>query len=935
MDSSEDEGEFLPDCVTNYHFVNDKNHPICFSGLPLQRVTDEAFDGLKIRVYLQGVCDGGLGRIYKQVVGWRYELSSVQPEIFVLCKGGQWVKLQKPKKRFEGTISGILATIYCLHFVKKNPEALKVSVWSHLSRVFSSFEVEPSEDDILHHIALIRGAAKNDKDVTKAKYLLDILPDLPKKREELQEDCEPVKSTITVEENADTPSEYEEEDELFDTCCTLCDNGGNILCCEGRCMRSFHPTVVSGEGICRSLGFSQAQVEALPTFLCKNCQYEQHQCFVCGKLGSSTSSGESSCAEVFRCDAATCGRFYHPRCVATAIHREHDFDIGDLEKKIAGGQSFTCPAHKCFLCRQVEERKIKDLQFAVCRRCPKVYHRKCLPREIVFASDAENNIWQRAWDGLLQNRILIYCMDHEIIPAVGTPSRDHILFPDMTENKRKYAPDLAVEAIMKKRKTVCALSNEESSAISIRSLIENAKHVTKAGFMFHDDEKNNGRQGFGPPLNFMKSKRTSTLLEGSAYTTKMKAYNSSTISESKLVALERKLISEKTASPAIVVRRKTSASRSVTSSQVERRITALMQEVNSSFNKDEIICKLKVPSTYSNSRNTLDKNVTKGKVDAAVEAVRRALQKLEDGCSIDDAMAVCGPDVLDQIQRWKHRFGVYLAPFLHGLRYSSYGRHFTKLEKLQEIVNRLHSYVQDGDTIVDFCCGANDFSCLMKEKLENMGKRCFFKNYDLFRPKNDFNFQERDWFTVGLEELPAGSQLIMGLNPPFGVRAAWANKFINKALSFKPKLIILIVPRETERLDVKRVAYDLIWEDQNLLSGKSFYLPGSVDVHEKKLDQWNLSSPPLYLWSRADWTHRHKEIARNHGHLPMEAGLLPGQQLQQIAGNCQMEEDHDRYGDFSSLMNGYVDAPTPSLLQHTCPENFGAYPVVSCPEFCN
>lgn len=40
----------------------------------------------------------------------------------------------------------------------------------------------------------------------------------------------------------------------------------------------------------------------------------------------------------------------------------------------------------------------------------------------------------------------------------------------------------------------------------------------------------------------------------------------------------------------------------------------------------------------------------------------------------------------------------------------------------------------------------------------------------------------------------------MGLNPPFGVRAALANKFIDKALEFKPKLVILIVPRETERL---------------------------------------------------------------------------------------------------------------------------------------
>jgi hypothetical protein len=42
----------------------------------------------------------------------------------------------------------------------------------------------------------------------------------------------------------------------------------------------------------------------------------------------------------------------------------------------------------------------------------------------------------------------------------------------------------------------------------------------------------------------------------------------------------------------------------------------------------------------------------------------------------------------------------------------------------------------------------------------------------------------------------------MGLNPPFGVKAALANKFINKALEFKPKLVILIVPKETQRYSI-------------------------------------------------------------------------------------------------------------------------------------
>lgn len=39
----------------------------------------------------------------------------------------------------------------------------------------------------------------------------------------------------------------------------------------------------------------------------------------------------------------------------------------------------------------------------------------------------------------------------------------------------------------------------------------------------------------------------------------------------------------------------------------------------------------------------------------------------------------------------------------------------------------------------------------------------------------------------------------MGLNPPFGVKASRANQFIDKALEFNPKLVILIVPPETQR----------------------------------------------------------------------------------------------------------------------------------------
>ncbi|GAB2242665.1 hypothetical protein Droror1_Dr00019440 [Drosera rotundifolia] len=898
MDSSDDEGEFLPDSVTNYAFFDETDR---------RSVSRASLSGSRQNRWLRR-------RRRNEVVAWRYEIREGEGggEVYVLCKGKgkQWVRLVKSKKGFEGTVRGALATLCCLGYVRGNERTGKGDVLRHLKEAFSSFEVGPSEDDILSRIELIRDAVKRDEELAKSEvlFLLPVKPVKIIKVHLIINNSSQVVLFLMLDPNIHAKSkdddlmDYGEEDELFDTCCGLRDNGGDILCCVGRCMRSFHPTVSSQDGNCESLGLSDAKVQALPVFLCKNCKYEQHQCFLCGKLGSSKASSESFCAEVFHCDAATCDRFYHPRCVATAIHPDDDSKIEKLEKKIAGGQSFTCPAHKCFICKQVEERNTTSLQFAVCRRCPKAYHRKCLPSEILFDYDEDNDIYQRAWDGLLPKRILLYCLDHEIIPELGAPSRDHILFPDMRENKRKYGPESSAKVMEKKRSVVCAPLPEETGTKTAEHF-HNEKFVGKGGASSLGGYRYNGRKESSPSMNLTRCKRAALLSQG----------NSSTMKGSgKLVPVQRNLYYGKTTT----AQGKPSV-RSNVRSQLERKIQALVKEVDASFNKDAFTSKLKIPSVYLKSKHSLDKQVTIGRVEAAVQAVRRALQKLEDGCSIDDAVAVCGPEILLQIQRWKNRFHTYLGPFLHGMRYSSYGRHFTKLEKLQEIVNRLHNYVQEGDTIVDFCCGANDFSWLMKEKLENTGKTCSFKNFDLFRPRNDFSFEERDWFTVGLDELPDGSHLIMGLNPPFGVKASLAKKFINKALSFKPKLIILIVPRDAERLDRKHfLPYDLVWEGEALLSKKSFYLPGSVDVNEKHLEQWNFISPPLFLWSRADWTAHHRAIARHCGHLAVE-----GRQVNTGAGSLPPPRNYSSAG---PVNNGAGALPAAWNYSSAGPVNNGA-----------
>ncbi|KAM3744889.1 hypothetical protein ACB098_06G085700 [Castanea mollissima] len=153
-------------------------------------------------------------------------------------------------------------------------------------KTFSSFEVEPSENDVLDHIQLITEAAKRDKPLVKSKDA--------QKRKRLN-------FIVYSDDEEEYDIVFGEEDNelyLYDHVCSICDNGGEILCCEGKCLRSFHANIGSGaEDFCETLGYTDAQVKAMPIFLCRNCKYQQHQCFVCGKLGFSDKSSDAEPAD--------------------------------------------------------------------------------------------------------------------------------------------------------------------------------------------------------------------------------------------------------------------------------------------------------------------------------------------------------------------------------------------------------------------------------------------------------------------------------------------------------------------------------------------------------------------------------------------------------------------------------------------------------------
>ncbi|XP_073039481.1 protein ENHANCED DOWNY MILDEW 2-like isoform X2 [Primulina eburnea] len=725
----------VPCSVSDYEFVVDKDAPISFDKLPLYWNDVETPSRNQKNFFLRGTTDRRNRNIYnKQVIAWRFDISFEKPTISVFSKQGCWIKLLKPRKSYAKYVRKILITVHTLHFMKWNPKKSWRALWDHLSNVLSISMCQPSVDDLVDHFSLITETVKRDETLAKCEHLVAFLKEKPRKmKPSIKRSHIPPKRACLVKDEVVKNDDNESGE---DDVCAICDNGGRLLICEGKCLRSFHPTVEDGaDSSCPSLGYSEAEYEAIEKveFYCKNCELKQHQCFGCGNLGS---SDELSGAEVFRCVNGACGHFYHPHCVAKLLHPGDEAAAEEHRKKIAEGKQFACPRHICDRCKELEVSAVDDLRFAICRRCPRSYHRKCLPRKIVFEKDVDlsKGIVQRAWEGLIpNNRILIYCLKHDIDLKTSTPVRNHIKFP-------------VSEPV------------ESARGQSIGDELENTRNVELEPIVKMADNS----------LNLYADKK--------------------------------------------------------------KRILTVMKNASSSATLEKLIEKHKAQSS------PFSVDFTSGKVECSVEAVRAALQKLEGGGSVHDAKTFCGTDILFQVMNWK-------------------------------IVNKLHWYVQDGDMVVDFCCGSNDFSCFMKKKLNEVGKSCSFKNYDILQAKNDFNFERKDWVEVRPDVILEGSRLIMGLHPPSGTDGDLDDKFIKKALEFKPKLLILIAPRGTQRLDNKDFPYDLIWEDDKMFMGNSFYIPGSVDVSGEQLEDLNVNAPILHLWSSPDWTQKHKAIAKQHGHL--------------------------------------------------------------------
>ena len=90
-------------------------------------------------------------------------------------------------------------------------------------------------------------------------------------------------------------------------------------------------------------------------------------------------------------------------------------------------------------------------------------------------------------------------------------------------------------------------------------------------------------------------------------------------------------------------------------------------------------------------------------------------------------------------------------------RYTSYGRHFTKLPLLKQVAQMLSFYLHDGDTVVDFSCGANAFVPLVKQEGAKQGLTISGCSFDIITSQNLEDFQRCSWMDVHPGTLLLGS----------------------------------------------------------------------------------------------------------------------------------------------------------------------------------
>ncbi|KAF2076526.1 hypothetical protein CYY_002140 [Polysphondylium violaceum] len=139
-----------------------------------------------------------------------------------------------------------------------------------------------------------------------------------------------------------------------ETICTICEKGGDLLMCDGLCLRSFHLSCLGpNANITLSTNY-----DGTPKWECDDCLNTQNICFSCKKRGIIG-------MDLMKCKVHQCGKFYHYKCVG-------EYKLAKLINTKT--PRFNCPLHYCAVCEVSGDGK----QSVHCFRCPTAYHVICM-----------------------------------------------------------------------------------------------------------------------------------------------------------------------------------------------------------------------------------------------------------------------------------------------------------------------------------------------------------------------------------------------------------------------------------------------------------------------------------------------------------------------------------------------------------------------------
>lgn len=142
--------------------------------------------------------------------------------------------------------------------------------------------------------------------------------------------------------------------------CGVCEEGGQLMCCEGGCRRSFH---------LHCLGLTTTPPGA---FVCDACETGVETCLACYQLGEVD--------EMLGCSHDHCGKWYHKQC-ARELPRASSVEAKGHESKEV---KFLCPRHNCANSGLPEGKGVALLQ---CARCPIAYHEEHVPAGCTIYGD--------------------------------------------------------------------------------------------------------------------------------------------------------------------------------------------------------------------------------------------------------------------------------------------------------------------------------------------------------------------------------------------------------------------------------------------------------------------------------------------------------------------------------------------------------------------